>query len=74
MGLFDLEILTFSFQSKVDFLAGSGHLKTQKYVCLELDDHADYKNTFCFQMETKLRNLAKICKFCKFRSTILNTS
>ena len=29
----------------------------------ESDDYADYKNMFCFEIEAKLRNFAKICKF-----------
>ena len=45
------------------FKTGSGHLNTQKHIFLESDDHADYKNIFCFEIEAKLRNFAKICKF-----------
>ena len=40
---------------------------------VNLDGQGDYKNIFCFENAAKLKNFAKICKICKFRSTILNT-
>ena len=39
------------------------HLNTQKYIFFESDDHANYKNIFCFEIRAKLRILAQICKF-----------
>ena len=50
----------------------SGHYNTRKYIFLESDDHADNTNMFFFEIEAKLRSFAKICKFCKLWSTILN--
>ena len=58
---------------------GSGFFKPEvetqwhkNYNFLESGGHADCKNIFGFQIGTKLGNLPKISKFCKFRSTILN--
>ena len=48
------------------------HSNTQKYIFLESNNHADYKNIFSFEIGVKSRNIAHICNFWKFRSTILN--
>ena len=58
----DISVLT----GNVIFKTGSGHSNSQKYTFLELDDHADHKNLFRSEIGVKLRNLAKICTFCKF--------
>ena len=73
MGWLDLEILTFQFKPKVEFFKPEVDTQTHKNIFLESDDHADYKNIFCFEIEAKLRTFAKICTFCKFWSAILNT-
>ena len=70
IGLLDLRDIEVLYQPEVDFL----NLKTQKiHIFLKSKDRVDYKNINCFRIRAKLRNLAKICKFCKFRSAILNT-
>ena len=45
---------------------GSGRSNTQKCIFLESDDHADYKNIFCFEIRAKLRNFDKFANFENF--------
>ena len=40
--------------------------QTQKNIFLESDDHADYKNIFCFEIGAKLKNLLKYANFAYF--------
>ena len=50
----DIDVLI-STGSRI-FKTGSGYENTHKYIFLESDDHAHYKNIFCFEIGAKLRN------------------
>ena len=41
-------------------------LKHTKYIFLESDDHADYKNIFCIEIGAKLKNIAEYANFANF--------
>ena len=65
MGQLDLEVVTFCFQPKVDFLTGVGHSNTQKlYILKKSNDRAHY---FVFKSEKngeiwqKYVNIANFC-------------
>ena len=67
------QCLSLSFDRKNNFKPEVHTNLHENYIFSEPDCHADYKNILCFRIGPKLRNFAKICKFCKFRSAALNT-
>ena len=62
MGQLDLEILTFQFQTEVDFLNWKQTTKHFKNIY----NRADHKNIICFQIRAKLKTWQKYAHFANF--------